>query len=80
MDKQHLLCHELAGTAPAFFCARNCSALYQQAHRIFITKDKTDLHNASQINDEGLFELLASEFLSELQLSIPIICYCQMIF
>jgi hypothetical protein len=31
-----------------------------------ITKDKTDLHNANQINNEGLFEFLASEFLSEL--------------
>jgi hypothetical protein len=72
VDKQHLLCHELAGTATAtataFFCARNSSALYQQAHRMSVTKDKMDLHNASQINDEGLFELLASEFLSELYL------------
>jgi len=33
---------------------------------MFVTKDKTDFHNASQIYDEGLFELLASEFLSEL--------------
>jgi hypothetical protein len=66
MDKQHLLCHELAGTAPAFFCARNSSAVYQQVHRISITKDRADLHNANQINDEGLFEFLASEFLSEL--------------
>jgi hypothetical protein len=66
MDKQHLLGHELAGAAPAFFCARNCSALYQQVHRISVTKDKTDLHNANQINDEGLFQFLASEFLIEL--------------
>ena len=42
--------------------------VYQQVHRISITKDKTDLHNANQINDEGLFEFLASEFLSELYL------------
>jgi hypothetical protein len=42
--------------------------VYQQVHRISVTKDKTDRHNASQINDEGLFEFLASEFLSELYL------------
>jgi hypothetical protein len=40
--------------------------VYQQVHRISITKDKTDLHNANQINHEGLFEFLASEFLSGL--------------
>jgi hypothetical protein len=40
--------------------------VYQQVHRISITKDRADLHNANQINDEGLFEFLASEFLSEL--------------
>jgi hypothetical protein len=42
--------------------------VYQQAHRIYVTKDKTDLHNASQINHKGLFEFWASEFLSELYL------------
>jgi hypothetical protein len=66
MDKQHLLCYKLAGTSPAFFCARNSSALYQQVHRIFVTKDKTYLYFASQINHEGLFDFLASEFLSGL--------------
>jgi hypothetical protein len=40
--------------------------VYQQVHRISITKDKTDLHNANQINHEGLFKFLASEFLSGL--------------
>ena len=33
-----------------------------------VTKNKTDLYIASQINHEGLFEFLASEFLSELYL------------
>jgi hypothetical protein len=68
MDKQHLLCHELAGTAPAFFCARNNSALYKPFLQMVVTKNKTDLYIASQINHEGLFEFLASEFLSELYL------------
>jgi hypothetical protein len=40
--------------------------VYQQVHRISITKDKADLYFASQINHEGLFEFLASEFLSGL--------------
>jgi hypothetical protein len=31
-----------------------------------VTKDRTELHIANQINDEGLFVFLASEFLSEL--------------
>jgi hypothetical protein len=43
--------------------------VYQQVHRISVTKDKTDRHNASQIDDEVLFEFLASEFLSELYLT-----------
>jgi hypothetical protein len=47
VDKQHLLCHELAGTAPAFFCARNSSALYHQVHRIFVTKDRAEHNIAS---------------------------------
>ena len=68
MDKQHLLCHELAGTAPAFFCACNSSALYKPFLQIVVTKNKTDLYIASQINHEGLFKFLASEFLSELYL------------
>ena len=46
--------------------------MYQQVHRISITKDKTDLHNANQINDEVLFEFLASEFLSGLYLKLKL--------
>jgi hypothetical protein len=40
--------------------------LYQPVHRISVTKDSAYLYNASEINDEGLFQFLASEFLSEL--------------
>jgi hypothetical protein len=36
-----------------------------------VTKNKTDLYIASQINHEGLFDFLASEFLSELYLYLP---------
>ena len=35
-DINNQLCHELAGTAPAFFCACNNSTLYQPALQIVV--------------------------------------------
>jgi hypothetical protein len=50
LDKQYLLGHELAGTTPAFFCARNNSALYQHVLQIVVQNDKKERNIARKIN------------------------------